>query len=47
MQVWGGNPAVFMRDVSAAEAAQLTKSAEGYVALAKESRTPTHAVESS
>ncbi|CAN0086630.1 unnamed protein product [Scytosiphon promiscuus] len=33
-QVWGGNPAVYMRDTTSAEKAQLTKSAEGYVALA-------------
>ncbi|CAN0008636.1 unnamed protein product [Ectocarpus fasciculatus] len=33
-QVWGGNPAVYMRNVTPAEKAQLTKSAEGYVALA-------------
>lgn len=33
-QVWGGNPAVYMRDTTPADRAQLTKSAEGYVALA-------------
>lgn len=34
VQVWGGNPAVYLRDVTPEEKAQLTKSAEGYVVLA-------------
>eukprot|EP00752_Nemacystus_decipiens_P005331 g4835.t1 len=32
-RVWGGNPALYMRDATPAEKAQLTKSAEGYVVL--------------
>lgn len=46
-QLWGGNPAVFMREITAEEKAQLIKSAEGYSALAAEAHSPAKAVASS
>jgi len=35
-ELWGGNPAIKMRDLTAADKASLSKSAEGYSVLAKE-----------